>query len=112
MKKDFRRIEDIICANQAAGGHFFDKSTMRFFASRKMSGIVIIENADRILFFTSEKKCFDDYTRVYSVNVFVPGSGEIETWRKSTFSSAYRARSFAKICQRTGVIPEHAGDLD
>ena len=105
-------IEQIVRANCDAGGYFFSPDTMRFFASRKLAGVVRIEEENRVLFFTSEKKCFDDPTRVYSVNVFNPENGNVETYRKSTFSSAYRARKFAKECQESGVIKDSAGDLD
>jgi hypothetical protein len=49
-------------------GHFFDRDTMRFFASR------VCETAYRcpsgvVYFLTSEKKCFNDPTRVWNARM-------------------------------------------
>lgn len=54
--------------NNLKSGHFFDKDTMRFFKSRVLSFFQKIDNS-RAIFLTSEKKCFDDYSRVFSVRL-------------------------------------------
>jgi hypothetical protein len=56
------RLEDFIHLHKSGGGHFFDRDTMRFFRSRILEFDVITG-----YFITSEKKCFSDYTRVYSI---------------------------------------------
>ena len=102
-----RSIDDIVDANNDAGGLFFSPDTMRFFNSRKMRGVVHVLAEKRVLFFTSEKACFDDYTRVYSVNVFDPETGKIDTTRRHEFDSPRKARRFAAKCAETGVIPSN-----
>lgn len=58
----FNSLSELKEANKEAGFHFFSPDTMRFFASRIES--TLYKNQ---CFITSEKKCFEDYTRVYSV---------------------------------------------
>lgn len=55
-------IEDIQELNETAGYYFFSPDTMRFFESKVESDL-----SDFGYFITSEKKCFQDYTRVYKV---------------------------------------------
>lgn len=69
--------------NRSGSGHFFDKETMRFFASRLCSEFVRLSDTEA-LFLTSEKACFNDPKRVYTVRraVIVPsesglGSGKV-----------------------------------
>lgn len=69
-------------------GHFFDRGTMSFFRSR-------VCNEGRMIggryFVTSEKACFDDYRRVYTVRaVRMLDSG---TWTVDTVGElgAYRS---------------------
>lgn len=112
MPYEIHSIDDIVRANKDVGGLFFDPDTMRFFASRKMQGVVHVEAEKRVLFFTSEKACFDNLARVYSVNVFDPNTGKIETWRRSEFSSPRKARAFARRCAALGRIPDKSGDVD
>lgn len=58
----FKNIKELKEANKEAGYHFFSKEIMKFFASKIESNLYKNKT-----FITSEKKCFDDYTRVYSV---------------------------------------------
>ena len=59
---DFKRLYEYY--NQ---GHFFDKDTMRFFASRILDHWKVNHEQGACYFITSEKKGFNDYTRVYTV---------------------------------------------
>jgi hypothetical protein len=80
-------IQEIKKLNKDIGHHFFDLDTMRFFASKVESKL--FSNGT---FITSEKKCFEDNTRVFAIRqakyVTNPISGdktftgEIETLEK------------------------------
>lgn len=52
--------------NYTSSGHFFDRDTMRFFKSRLTSHYKRVSNR-KAYFVTTEKRCFDDNTRVASV---------------------------------------------
>lgn len=49
-----------------SSGHFFDKDTMRFFKSKTTSMYKRIDDTTAY-FVTTEKKCFDDETRVFNL---------------------------------------------
>lgn len=49
-----------------SSGHFFDRDTMRFFKSRLTSHYKRVSDFEAY-FVTTEKRCFDDCTRVASV---------------------------------------------
>ena len=66
-------MADVIRINGDKGQHFFSSDTMKFFNSKIESKLL-----DGRLFITSEKKCFNDYTRVYSVRRFKLKNGHIE----------------------------------
>ena len=52
--------------NYHSSGHFFDADTMRFFKSRVTSNYKRV--SDTVAYFiTTEKRCFDDYTRVATI---------------------------------------------
>lgn len=51
---------------QKYSGHFFSPDTMRFFRSR-ISDAFRLPFVDGIVFLTSEKKCFEDPTRVWTI---------------------------------------------
>ena len=51
---------------QKYSGHFFDSDSKRFFASR-ISDAFRIPSVEGIVFLTSEKKCFQDSTRVWTI---------------------------------------------
>lgn len=67
-------IEEVMAANSAAGFHFFDSGTMLFFASRIHGDLLPGKR-----FITSEKRCWDDDTRRYTVRKFDVYTGHIET---------------------------------
>ena len=67
-------MDDVREANRRAGLHFFDSDTMIFFSSLVESGLL-----PGYRFITSEKRCWDDYTRVYTVRQFDPGTGRVRT---------------------------------
>lgn len=50
-----------------SSGHFFDKDTMRFFASRLCASQFKRVNDKEAYFLTSEKACFNDTRRVYTI---------------------------------------------
>lgn len=60
---------DLAQFNAESGKHFFDRDTMRFFKSRLLGVYQRVDASGQlhILFITSEKKCFNDFTRVYSL---------------------------------------------
>lgn len=49
-----------------SSGHFFDRDTMRFFKSRLTSHYKRVSDC-KAYFVTTEKRCFEDNTRVASV---------------------------------------------
>ena len=72
-------IWDIRRANAAAGFHYFDRPTMRFFDSRVLP--TVHTNGHRVLFVTSER---DDHRakpkpRLYTVREFDPTTARIDT---------------------------------
>ena len=69
----FKTISEVKQANTNLGHHFFDRDTMRFFDSKIES--TLYKNQ---CFITSEKKCFNDYNRVYAVRR-ARSNGSIET---------------------------------
>lgn len=78
-----KSLSDIKRANKACGGHWFDRSSMRFFNSIVSKVVHPSPHQDRTYFVSSEQ--FDDSTpRLYSVRVVfwsgnMPGAGNIET---------------------------------
>lgn len=69
----FQTIAEVRQANRAIGHHFFDRSTMRFFASRVESGLY----AGRY-FITSEKAGFQSEQRKFTIRE-VGSNGEVKT---------------------------------
>ena len=115
IMRGIRDIEDIERLNFQRGGFFFSPDSMRFFRSRRISGVYKIDKRggeQRVLFLTSEKRCFNDHRRAYSVNIFRPEDGCVETTRKSTFDTVLKARRFAEECFRNQEIQDNAGNLD
>lgn len=80
-------IQEIKKLNKDIGHHFFNLDTMRFFASKVESKL--FSNGT---FITSEKRCFEDNTRVFAIrkaryntnpiNGNKTFTGEIETLEK------------------------------
>ena len=90
--KNIYDTEDLKRANRNAGKYFFSPDTMRFFRSRVLNYIRHVDNC--IVFIVSDKKCFNDPTRVYSVRVMNP-DGSIDPIKLS-FDSAKKARTAAE----------------
>jgi hypothetical protein len=68
-------IEDIRLANEAAGKHWFDESSMRFFRTRIYEPVY--HGTGGVFFVTSEKS--PDGERRYSVRQFHPETGDVDT---------------------------------
>ena len=68
-------ISKIKAANKAAGHHFFDRATMRFFQSRIERGLY--QGKGGVFFITSEQIHEDG--RTYSVRQFDPATGHVTT---------------------------------
>lgn len=69
--------DDIRAVADGAGSHFFNRDTMRFFQSRLLSGVWILDGNDckpghRYLFVTSER--YDDAPRHYTVRIMTLGT--------------------------------------
>lgn len=96
----FESITEIKQANAARGFHFFDRDTLRFFASRISTTVYPTPNG--AYFVTSEKSGFDDPTRTYTVRFCSsakPRRGEIHTVGNGF--NGYASRSGAhKAAQR------------
>lgn len=89
-------IDDIIRANRASGGHYFDADTMRFFGSRVLDTVV-----GGRFFVTSERRGFGAGSgRAYSVREMMP-DGTIQTVGAfGGHDSARAARAAAKRAAR------------
>jgi hypothetical protein len=88
-------IFDIELKNKQAGFHFFDTDAKRFFASR--IGNTVYQGPGGIYFVTSEQ--FRDFgrghvgPRLYTVRVFDPATGNVET--HGEFNKLSRAQAIA-----------------
>ena len=76
----FKTISEVRQANKDRGHHFFSRETIKFFESKVES--TLYKNQ---CFITSEKKCFNDYQRVYSIRRAKP-NGSIETLERGLIS--------------------------
>ena len=83
-------VNEVKEANSLLGHHWFSPSTMRFFKSRIITGILY----DRY-FITSEKACFEDETRVFKVRI-ANDNGSVDTvdGQQDGFSSKAKALKF------------------
>lgn len=88
----FTTISEVRTANRAIGHHFFDVSTMRFFASRVESALY----AGRF-FITSEKAGFNTERRKYTVRE-VLDDGEVRTYR-DTFNKFSDIEDARDLCR-------------
>ncbi len=92
----YRAIADVRAANKAVGGHWFDRSSMRFFNSVIESGLI----GGR--FFVTSERMDLDRPKLYSVREAKP-TGEIDTVGEF---QGYRDRTSAVLaarCVRMGV---------
>lgn len=86
----FYTIQAIKDANKAAGYHFFDPDTLRFFDSRILGGVI----GDG--YFVTSERCDYDSPRLYTVrranaNGSIDRVGEFQQ-----FKTAHAARTYAK----------------
>lgn len=91
-------IADVKQANKDAGYYFFSRDTMRFFGTRIESALY-----KNNTFITSDYTGFERNNRAYSVRVFHPETGIVNTAKfpdgQSTFnkfSTIESAREFAR----------------
>ena len=91
-------MADVKQANKDAGYYFFSKDTMRFFGTRIVSALY-----KNNTFITTDYTNFERNNRAYSVRVFHPETGIVDTAKfpdgKSTFnkfSTIESAREFAR----------------
>ena len=87
-------ITDIKRANKAAGNHWFEPATMRFFNSKVESQVY--EGPGGVYFVTSERR-ERDMPKRYSVRVFDPSTGDIDTVGEfQAFGNLAEARANAR----------------
>ena len=91
-------MADVKQANKDAGYYFFSRDTMQFFGTRIVSALY-----KNNTFITSDYTDFERNNRAYSVRVFHPETGIVDTAKfpdgKSTFnkfSTVESAREFAR----------------
>lgn len=91
-------MADVKQANKNAGYYFFSKDTMRFFGTRIVS--TLYKNNT---FITTDYTGFERNNRAYSVRVFYPETGKVDTAKfpdgQSTFNkfnTIESAREFAR----------------
>ena len=91
-------MADVKQANKDAGYYFFSRDTMQFFGTRIVSALY-----KNNTFITSDYTAFERNNRAYSVRVFHPETGIVDTAKfpdgKSTFnkfSTIESAREFAR----------------
>ena len=99
-------MSDIRAANKAAGGHFFDRATVRYFGSRHAGGPY--SGPGGLLFVTSDTPgvIFGEYIprdfRVWRVQQVGDKCGHIDLASKAgePFKTVEEARDFAKRLAR------------
>lgn len=91
-------MADVKQANKDAGYYFFSRDTMQFFGTRIVSALY-----KNNTFITSDYTDFERNNRAYSIRVFHPETGIVDTAKfpdgKSTFnkfSTIESAREFAR----------------
>ena len=89
-------MSDVRTYNAANGGVFFSRDTMRFFASRIESSLL-----NGLYFITSEKRCFTDYRRVYSIRR-VNDNFSIENIHHAKYDNIEDARAGVRALQAAG----------
>lgn len=77
QKFQFRDMADVKAANAAIGGHWFERSTMRFFNTRIESKLMTRGSSGRQVFITSER-CDETTPRKYTVREALT-DGSIDT---------------------------------
>lgn len=95
------KIADIKAINREKGQYFFSRNTMKFFASKVLP--YVYEGKGGIYFVTSEKMCFEDYRRVFTVRKFYPETGGITSPIPEKFSNSTTAKAWAKKLSLEGL---------
>ena len=91
-------ITELKEANRAAGGHFFDRDTMRFFRSRVVP--IVYAGPGGVYFVTSEQ--FDDNSaRKFTVRKFDPATGDVDSVGGYCKFDRAEALSMARILAKT-----------
>jgi hypothetical protein len=93
-------IAEIKQANYAAGQHFFERSTMRFFSSTVLP--YVYNGPGGIFFVTSEQfhGSQGSAPRRYTVRQFMPETAEIKTFGPFNKLDKERARKLARTAAR------------
>src|ERR1700689_5396413 len=94
-------IADIKQANRAAGWHFFERATMRFFGSKILPYAYCGPNG--VYFVTSEQfhpSQGQPMPRKYTVRRFNPETADVDTIGKFNYQSRQTAREVAKQLAR------------
>lgn len=97
-------MSDIRHYNNVTGHYFFDRKTMRFFASRVESAAY--QGVGGIYFITSEKCGFTSTERKYAVRQFHPMTGDVTTTGDTfnRFDYIDEARAMCRELARTAKL--------
>ena len=95
-RADYRTVTtwEIRRENSAAGFHFFDQATMRFFSSRVLP--TVHTDGLRLLFVTSERDEQRNQPRRYTVREFDPTTAEIISHGFQNHATAAAAHAEAR----------------
>ena len=94
-----RSIAELKEANRAAGGHFFDRDSMRFFNSRILP--CIYTGPGGVYFVTSEQH--DHESRTFTVRTFSPKTADVNTFGEFNEMSRGEALSAARAAAAVPV---------
>lgn len=92
----YQTIEDVKAANRQIGGHWFDRSTMRFFNTKIESGLI-----GGKYFITSERRD-DDCPRLFTVREARPDGGIGTVGEFQGYQSREDARDAVRVLAKTG----------
>ena len=92
MHPRFVPMADVKSASLAAGSHWFEPGSMRFFRTR-LPLLGKMDDAGRVWFTSSEAPRGED--RKYSVRVFTPQTGFVQTY--GTFHSYTSSRAAQRV---------------
>ena len=82
-------MADVKAHNKLAGYYFFSRDTMKFFGTRIVSSLY-----KNNTFITSDYTGFERTTRKYSVRVYNPKTGVVDTAKDSDGKSTFNAFTF------------------
>lgn len=95
-------IAELKDMNRAAGSHFFDRSTMKTFRSRVLPNLY--PGHGKVYFVTSESN-YNDTSRAFTVRIFDPANGGVDTFGEFNTWSRSEALSIARQAAATPVEP-------